>query len=48
MFVRRARLITWRCKSTAEVDSGQLLAKGKGVVREDESEGSRSAKIELS
>ena len=40
-FVRPARTYSKGCKSLNRPDSGKVTAKGKGVRRETESEGSR-------
>ena len=40
-FVRPARTYSKGCKSLTPPDSGKVTAKGKGVRRETESEGSR-------
>jgi len=46
--VRRAWRFIWGCKSPARVGNDQVQAKGKGVHREVESEGSRRHKSGLS
>ena len=44
LFVRPARTYSNGCKSPNRPDSGKVAAKGKGVHREVESEGSRRQK----
>ncbi|MBD9294144.1 MAG: hypothetical protein EGS78_06020 [Bacteroidales bacterium] len=41
LYVRSARTYSNGCKSLNRPDSGKVTAKGKGVRRETESEGSR-------
>ena len=45
LFVRPARTYSNGCKSLNRPDSGKVTAKGKGVRRETESEGSRRQKV---